>query len=131
MDRTRKRDGRTDGLTDGLTDGRTVRLLYASQSSFGGIKKKKDFQKKSINQGTTVPWESGQCMCMSHKLSAPPPPPPPPPPKKKVFELIKKEIGSPVTQLQSAKNKCCVCELDILSPFLYTYVVYGTTETLK
>ena len=42
MDRTRKRDGRTDGrtdgLTDGLTDGRTVRLLYASQSSFGGIK---------------------------------------------------------------------------------------------
>ena len=39
MDRTRKRDGRTDGRTDGLTDGRTVRLLYASQSSFGGIKK--------------------------------------------------------------------------------------------
>ena len=34
MDRTRRRDGRTDGLTDG----RTVRLLYASQSSFGGIK---------------------------------------------------------------------------------------------
>ena len=34
MDRTRKRDGRTDGLTDG----RTVRLLYASQSSFGGMK---------------------------------------------------------------------------------------------
>ena len=31
MDRTRKRDR--------LTDGRTVRLLYASQSSFGGIKK--------------------------------------------------------------------------------------------
>ena len=30
MDQTRKRDGRTDG--------RTVRLLYASQSSFGGIK---------------------------------------------------------------------------------------------
>ena len=30
MDRTRKRDGRTHG--------RTVRLLYASQSSFGGIK---------------------------------------------------------------------------------------------
>ena len=30
--------GRTDGLTDGQTDGRTVRLLYASQSSFGGIK---------------------------------------------------------------------------------------------
>ena len=39
MDRTRKRDGRTDGRTDRLTDGRTVRLLYASQSSFGGIKK--------------------------------------------------------------------------------------------
>ena len=38
MDRTRKRDGRTDGRTDGLTDGRTVRLLYASQSTFGGIK---------------------------------------------------------------------------------------------
>ena len=42
MDRTLKRDGRTDGrtdgLTDGLTDGQTVRLLYASQSSFGGIK---------------------------------------------------------------------------------------------
>ena len=32
MDRTRKRDG--------WTDGRTVRLLYASQSSFGGIKRK-------------------------------------------------------------------------------------------
>ena len=31
MDRTRKRDGHTDG--------RTVRLLYASQSSFGGIKR--------------------------------------------------------------------------------------------
>ena len=30
MDRTRKRDGRTGG--------RTVRLLYASKSSFGGIK---------------------------------------------------------------------------------------------
>ena len=30
MERTRKRDG--------LTEGRTVRLLYASQSSFGGIK---------------------------------------------------------------------------------------------
>ena len=30
MDRTRKRDGHTDG--------RTVRLLHASQSSFGGIK---------------------------------------------------------------------------------------------
>ena len=38
MDRTRKRDGRTDGRTDGQTDGRTVRLIYASQSSFGGIK---------------------------------------------------------------------------------------------
>ena len=34
MDRTRKRDGRTDG--------RTVRLLYASQSSFGGIKIKQE-----------------------------------------------------------------------------------------
>ena len=31
----------TDGLTDGQTDGRTVRLLYASQSSFGGIKIRK------------------------------------------------------------------------------------------
>ena len=31
MDQTRKQDGRTDG--------QTVRLLYASQSSFGGIKK--------------------------------------------------------------------------------------------
>ena len=30
MDRTRKRDGRTDG--------RTVRSLYATQSSFGAIK---------------------------------------------------------------------------------------------
>ena len=29
--------GQTDGRTDRLTDGRTVRLLYASQSSFGGI----------------------------------------------------------------------------------------------
>ena len=38
MDRTRKRDGRTHGQTHGRTDGRTVRLLYASQSSFGGIK---------------------------------------------------------------------------------------------
>ena len=34
MDRTRKRDGHTDGRMDG----RTVQLLYASQSSFGGIK---------------------------------------------------------------------------------------------
>ena len=40
MDRTQKRDGRTDTRTDGLTDGRTVRLLYASQSSFGSIKNK-------------------------------------------------------------------------------------------
>ena len=39
MDRTRKRDGHTDGLTDG----RTVRLLYASQSSFGGIKTLKKY----------------------------------------------------------------------------------------
>ena len=31
-------DWRTDGRTDWRTDGRTVRLLYASQSSFGGIK---------------------------------------------------------------------------------------------
>ena len=29
---------RTRSGTDGLTDGRTVRLLYDSQSSFGGIK---------------------------------------------------------------------------------------------
>ena len=36
-DMHRTRSG-TDGHTDGLTDGRTVRLLYASQSSFGGIK---------------------------------------------------------------------------------------------
>ena len=40
MDRTRKRDGRTHGRTHGRTEGRTVRLLYASQSSFGGIKMK-------------------------------------------------------------------------------------------
>ena len=39
MNRTRSgTDGRTDGRTAGRTDGRTVRLLYASQSSFGGIK---------------------------------------------------------------------------------------------
>ena len=39
MHRTRSgTDGRTDGRTDGQTDGRTVRLLHASQSSFGGIK---------------------------------------------------------------------------------------------
>ena len=31
------------GRTDGLTDGRTVRLLYASQSSFGGIIKRNDW----------------------------------------------------------------------------------------
>ena len=30
------------GRTDGLTDGRTVQLLYASQSSFGGIKNRED-----------------------------------------------------------------------------------------
>ena len=36
-DMHRTRSGK-DGLTDGLTDGRTLRLLYASQSSFGGIK---------------------------------------------------------------------------------------------
>ena len=34
MDQTRKRDGRADGLMNG----RTVQLLYAPQSSFGGIK---------------------------------------------------------------------------------------------
>ena len=37
-DMHRTRSGR-DGHTEGLTDGRTVRLLYASQRSFGGIKK--------------------------------------------------------------------------------------------
>ena len=31
-------DTKRDGRTYGRTDGRTVRLLYASQSSFGGIK---------------------------------------------------------------------------------------------
>ena len=31
-------DTKRDGRTDGRMDGRTVRLLYASQSSFGGIK---------------------------------------------------------------------------------------------
>ena len=31
-------DTKQDGWTDGWTDGRTVRLLYASESSFGGIK---------------------------------------------------------------------------------------------
>ena len=31
-------DTKRDGRTDRRTDGRTVRLLYASQSSFGGIK---------------------------------------------------------------------------------------------
>ena len=36
-DMRRTRNG-TDGRTDGQTDGRTVQLLYASQSSFGGIK---------------------------------------------------------------------------------------------
>ena len=30
---------RTQSGTDGRTDGRTVRLLYASQSSFGDIKR--------------------------------------------------------------------------------------------
>ena len=43
MDQTRKRDGPTDTQTDTRmdwrTDGWTVRLLHASQSSFGGIKK--------------------------------------------------------------------------------------------
>ena len=33
-----KRDGRTHGRTHGRTYRRTVRLLYASQSSFGSIK---------------------------------------------------------------------------------------------
>ena len=47
MDRTRKRDGRTDGLTDGQTDRRTVRLLYASQSSFGGMKNQATTKKKN------------------------------------------------------------------------------------
>ena len=32
-------DTKRDGRTDGLMDGRTVRLLYASQSSFGGIQR--------------------------------------------------------------------------------------------
>ena len=47
MDRTRKRDGRADGRTDRLTDGRTVRLLYASQSSFGGIKRPQKREKNT------------------------------------------------------------------------------------
>ena len=47
MDRTRKRVGHTDGRTDG----RTVRLLYASQSSFGGIKK---LQECSVNASHTL-----------------------------------------------------------------------------
>ena len=40
-------DTKRDGRTHGRTDGRTVRLLYASQSSFGGIKinKKRTFSK--------------------------------------------------------------------------------------
>ena len=46
MDRTRKRDGRTDGQTDG----RTVRLLYASQSSFGGIKSDKMISKPRLEE---------------------------------------------------------------------------------
>ena len=52
MDRTQKRDGRTDGLTDGLTDGRTVRLLYASQSSFGGIKRRGKCVQPGFIQGS-------------------------------------------------------------------------------
>ena len=52
MDQTRKRDGRTDTRTDTRTDGRTVRLLYASQSSFGGIKIRfmvEGVKKKTLN----------------------------------------------------------------------------------
>ena len=41
-----KRDGHTDVRTHGRTDGRTVRLLYASQSSFGGIKRYDVFTKR-------------------------------------------------------------------------------------
>ena len=48
MDRTRKRDGRTDGLTDG----RTVRLLLASQSSFGGIEINKHIPSSKHHQTT-------------------------------------------------------------------------------
>ena len=45
--------GRTDGRTDSAIticlDGRTVRLLYASQSSFGGIKIDKTKVLKTIS----------------------------------------------------------------------------------
>ena len=34
----RRTEGRPDRQTDGQTEGRTVQLLNASQSSFGGIK---------------------------------------------------------------------------------------------
>ena len=66
IDRTRKRDGRTDGRTDGLTDGRTVRLLYASQSSFGGIKISK-ILKFTISKLKTcnVPTECQQYKCLN------------------------------------------------------------------
>ena len=37
------------GRTDGRTDGRTVRLLYASQSSFGGIIKSQWWARKRIH----------------------------------------------------------------------------------
>ena len=41
---------------DGLMDGRTVRLLYASQSSFGGIKKQacKELKIFKINPDISV-----------------------------------------------------------------------------
>ena len=39
-----------DTKRDGRTDGRTVGLLYASQSSFGGIKKDETKKRKKKNQ---------------------------------------------------------------------------------
>ena len=54
MDRTRKRDGWTDELTDGQTDGRTVRLLYASQMPFGGIKIKQNPKYQKVMMRSTA-----------------------------------------------------------------------------
>ena len=58
MDRTRKRDGHTDGWT--------VRLLYASQSSFGGIIKILIFHYALLSGGLYSKEYASERDCTSH-----------------------------------------------------------------
>ena len=62
--------GRTHGRTHGRTDGRTVRLLYASQSSFGGIKREPSHLRRHFyrDNGPTLLTLSYWCLVMVERL---------------------------------------------------------------